>query len=189
MAFRDYDFDGDNDLLDEIIEEDLFCEDDPELEEHFVSLHKTLSSPKPKASSSYHPPGPFLQSSVKKYDEYMASDKKPTKKEVFLSLFAGGGFMFFPPVMLITFYNILLGYISGCFFAFWLMRMLYIHSIVDPLEKNGYMKYLLENQNVKGFKEKIEAFQSLKSSNETQLIIWLVASVVGFIAAAQLIPF
>lgn len=189
MAFRDYDFDGDNDLLDEIIEEDLFCEDDPELEEHFVSLHKTVNSPKPKASSSYHPPGPLLQSDVKKYDEYMASDKKPTKKEVFLSLFAGGGFMFFPPVMLITFYNILLGYISGCFFAFWLMRMLYIHSIVDPLEKNGYMKYLLENQNVKGFKEKIEAFQSLKSSNETQLIIWLVASVVGFIAAAQVIEF
>ena len=52
MAFRDYDFDGDNDLLDEIIEEDLFCEDDPELEEHFVSLHKTVNSPKPKASSS-----------------------------------------------------------------------------------------------------------------------------------------
>ena len=46
MTFRDYDNDGDNDLLDEIIEEDLFCEDDPELEEHFVSLHKTLSSPK-----------------------------------------------------------------------------------------------------------------------------------------------
>lgn len=50
---------------------------------------------------------------MNKYDEYMASDKKPTKKEVFLSLFSGGGFMFFPPVMLITFYNILLGYILG----------------------------------------------------------------------------
>lgn len=189
MAFKDYDFDGDNDLLDEIIEEDLFCEDDPELAEHFVSLHKTLNSSKPKVSSSYHPPGALLQSYIKKYDEYMASDKKPTKKEVILSLLAGGGFMFFPPVMLITFYNILLGYISGCFFAFWLMRMLYIHSIVDPLEKNGYMKYLLDNQKVKGFKEKIEEFQSLKSSNETQLIIWLVANVVGFIAAAQVIPF
>ena len=69
------------------------------------------------------------------------------------------------------------------------MRMLYIHSIVDPLEKNGDMIYLLENQKVKGFKEKIEAFQSLKSSNQTQLIIWFVASVVGFILAAQLIPF
>ena len=89
MAFRDYNDDGKIDFMDDMIEDEIFYEDDDELNARFRSIHNTLNS-KPRSYSM----GRFaadsekavhkstLNSSIENFENYLTASKKPSFEEI-----------------------------------------------------------------------------------------------------------
>lgn len=94
MAFRDYNDDGKIDFMDDMIEDEIFYEDDDELNARFRSIHNTLNS-KPRsysmgrfaADSEKRVYKPTLNRSIENFENYLTASKNHHLRRSYILLF------------------------------------------------------------------------------------------------------
>lgn len=108
MAFRDYNYDGKIDFMDDMIEDEIFYEDDDELNVRFRSIHNTLNSKSRSysmgrfaADSEKRVHKPTLNRSIENFENYLTASKKPSFEEIIYSAILGATGMLSPNLLVL----------------------------------------------------------------------------------------
>ena len=152
MAFRDYNDDGKIDFMDDMIEDEIFYEDDDELNARFRSIHNTLNS-KPRsysmgrfaADSEKRVYKPTLNRSIENFENYLTASKKPSFEEIIYSVILGAAGMLSPNLLVLIRLLPLLAfflYPISCLVVFWIMRVFSLRTLIKELKATGYEEYL-----------------------------------------------
>lgn len=185
MARRDYNHDGKIDWYDEMIEQDLLCDDDEELESHFESLHNSLKNP--RASSSYSSSRSSFSQNVDKNKVFADFEYKPSWGIIILF---GFGLSVAPPLALFSItgvFSFLISVAVGIDLAYWILKLQDEKKDIEDKEKYGYIKYLENKYPHDAAQRRIEEFRKRRSDNENGWclfgIVFLIGIVLTFVAA------
>lgn len=175
MARRDYNHDGKIDWYDEMIEQDLLCDDDKELESHFESLHNSLK-PSRNRSSYYS-----SSQNVDKQKVFADFEYKPSWAVIILF---GFGLAVAPPLALFSatgIFSFLISIAVGIGLAYWILMLQAEKKDIEDKEKYGYVKYLEDKYPHDAAQKKIKEFNDRRSDNENGWILFGIIFVIGFI--------
>ena len=152
MAFRDYNDDGKIDFMDDMIEDEIFYEDDDELNARFRSIHNTLNSKSRSysmgrfaADSEKAVHKPTLNRSIENFENYLTASKKPSFEEIIYSVILGATGMLSPNLLVLIRLLPLLAfflYPISCLIVFWIMRVFSLRTLIKELKATGYEEYL-----------------------------------------------
>lgn len=184
MAFRDYNDDGKIDFMDDMIEDEIFYEDDDELNARFRSIHNTLNS-KPRsysmgrfaADSEKRVHKPTLNRSIENFENYLTASKKPSFEEIIYSVILGATGMLSPNLLVLIRLLPLLAfflYPISCLIVFWIMRVFSLRTLIKELKATGYEEYLYKNREKKGFAEKNKVYIRTKNRMYIQYLLFLI---------------
>lgn len=171
MARRDYNYDGKIDWYDEMIEQDIFYDDDKELENHFESLHNSLKRPRNSSSSQ----------NIDKQKVFADFEYKPSW--VIIILF-GFGLSVMPPLAFLSLaggFGFLISIAIGMVIANWILKLQAEKKDIEDKEKYGYIEYLKNKYSHDKAQKIINEFNNRRSDNDNGWIALGVLFVIGII--------